>query len=237
MRDDSHGVDTQIRAGVKGALTGIRTALTAVGSSATIYLCVPFGQFTVSPITLGFSDYRTATGDTNNKLIDLGSAGSAIVAAHHSGDGTGIHPDSVGSAMEANLMIPIVSTTAITLSGPTGGTFGSPSSAFTCALANTATFTGSQDITLTASSGTITATAAGGSISGNGTGAVTVTAASGQTNFTFTFTPAGVGTATITPSTTQANWTMPSANSYVCTATPTHSAARRLASATGPFAP
>lgn len=126
----------------------------------------------------------------------------------------GTHPNAAGYAILANRQTPIWSSAAISISGPSSGNINTASSTFTITLANGATFTGDQDITLTTSNGTINATVAGGSVSNNNTSAVTATPVAGATSFTCTYTPTASGVQTITPTTTQLLWTMPGATSY-----------------------
>jgi len=174
------------------------------------------------------------TGDTGQRAIAAGLITNAIAISGISNAGysgtdnwinptsgvdtsDGLHPNIAGYAKIGNRLIPILSTYAIGIVGPAAGAPNNTSSTFTVTLSNGATFTGDQDITLTASgSSTITATAAGGAISSNGTSTVTVTPANGVVNFTFTCTSPSLGTTTITPSTTQQLWTMPSAPAYIC---------------------
>ena len=113
VRDTDPSYATVTRAGVKGQLTGIRAALTASGSSADMYIMVPFGLQCEGPITLGFADYQIATPDTKCHLIDLGAPGAAVVAAHHSGDPSGIHPDAVGSAILAGMVEPLIGAVSV----------------------------------------------------------------------------------------------------------------------------
>lgn len=129
----------------------------------------------------------------------------------------GTHPNAACYFIYGNREVPIFSATALTLTGPATGSAGYASGAFTLALANAATFTGDQAITLTASGGAITATSAGGTITGNGSATVAVTpAAAGSVTFTYKATVAGSAT-TLTPTTAQARWTMPAATTYSAT--------------------
>ena len=131
-----------------------------------------------------------------------------------------IHPsDTTGGGNDkiANRLLSLLADAWGTITGPTTGTPGVATSAYTVTLASGATFTGDQTVTLSVANGTITATAVGGSVSGNGTGSVTVTPAAGATSFTFTRTPA-TGGSDPTVATNGQGWADPGPAAFTATA-------------------
>lgn len=187
---------------------------TQIGSGKPIYSYAPFvavgGDATKRNLVISAKQAALA-GRAN--FYWVGTDGWITVSTAFMPDS--VHQNVAGAAQLANRRTPIWSTTAITISGPSHGAVGSPSSAFTATLANGATFCGDQVVTLTVSGATLTATAAGGSVTGNGTGTVVVTPAAAQTAFTFTCTPASSGSKTLTPTSGQDQWTMPTPSTYL----------------------
>lgn len=135
-----------------------------------------------------------------------------------------IHLNSTGEQVFANRLIPISAGfllgSSYTVSGPSTGLTGVPSTSFTLTLRGSATFVADSDSvarqTITLNDG-----GAGGtfttSVGPTGTGPLAVTASSG-TSWTFTYTPASVGTKTISFAASQAGWTNPANLSYTANA-------------------
>jgi lysophospholipase L1-like esterase len=74
-----------------------------VGPDAWLIQMIPFSQFVASTITTGYNNYQTANSDAKAMLMDLGAAGSAIMAdTDLVPDGT--HPAETGSAALAELI-------------------------------------------------------------------------------------------------------------------------------------
>jgi len=127
-----------------------------------------------------------------------------------------LHWSAAGYALKANREIPInggaILGYSYSVTGPSSGASGSPSTNFVVTLAGGATFTGDQTITLNDGG-------AGGTFidsnGGNSTGPHTVTPTNGVTSFSFTYTPSSSGTKTISYTNGQQCWVNPSSNSYV----------------------
>lgn len=126
----------------------------------------------------------------------------------------GLHPNAAGYAKIYNREIPIVTSPSYVASGPSGGQTGSPSANFTVAMANGATFTGDQTITISdgASGGTITP-----SVGSPGTSSVVVTPTNGLASFTFTYSNPSAGSVTLTFTNAQVQWTNPPTLPYTST--------------------
>lgn len=130
-----------------------------------------------------------------------------------------VHYNPSGYDKQVNWLVPMLSSTGYTVSGPASGPVGSASSAFTVTIATGATFAGTETVTLSdgGNGGTFTVTAAGGSVSGNNTGNPTVTPAAGATNFTYTYTAATSGAKSLAGTNAQ-GWTDASPATYTATA-------------------
>lgn len=88
---------------VQTFITNLRAA---VGAACKIRMIVPFSQAAVATITAGYNAYVAAVpSDTKVALIDLGTSGANIVAAH-TYDGT--HPDITGHQLLAAAIEPLI---------------------------------------------------------------------------------------------------------------------------------
>lgn len=142
-----------------------------------------------------------------------------IIPASDTSDG--LHPlgatsfSGTGYGKIANRQAPIFDGyllgSSFTVSGPSSGASGSPSTNFTVALRNGAMFQDAVTISDGGAGGVFTP-----SVGSPGTGTVTVTA-TGLTSFTFTYTPAGTGVITLTFSGLADCWTAPTPLSYTST--------------------
>lgn len=202
--------------------TAMLTSITAVLTSAaiineSIIKCVSQATRTTwdAAIASAVTAVNTLRGNSNCKFVSIlnwTEYTAQTTAPAQTTDGT--HPNALGYSLLFNREIPLVSTSGVTINGPTTGTSGIASSAFTVALAGGATFTGDQTITLSdgGNGGTFTP-----SVGSPGTSSVVVTPTNGAMSFTFTYTPASVGAKTITPTNGQ-GWTNPIAIAYEATA-------------------
>ena len=120
------------------------------------------------------------------------------------------HPDDLGVSQIVSELVADLSPTGYTVTGPSSGTEGQTSNAFTITFASGAYFNGLQSITLSDSGAGGTFTPSVGSTT---TGSVTVTPTASSTAFTFTYTPATSGAITLAFSNGQ-GWTDPSAITY-----------------------
>jgi hypothetical protein len=154
------------------------------------------------------TDIRSAITTVNNSNIRyIDTSGWTLP------DMNGNHPGPIGYTNMTNYLVPYMSTTAYTVSGPTNGLPNVASSNFTVTLANSGAFDSTTTISIAVPDGTITAVAAGGTITNNGTSSVTVGPAKDSSSFTFTYLPSVEGTKTLTFTNGQ-GWTNPSSATY-----------------------
>lgn len=74
-------------------------------ASTVIFLIIPFDQSAVTILTGGYNSYHTANPSDKTYLIDLGSAGAAILAANTY---DGVHPNTAGYALLAAALEPLM---------------------------------------------------------------------------------------------------------------------------------
>ena len=108
--------------------------------------------------------------------------------------------------------LPFTATETYTASGPSAGTTGTPSTAFTVSLSGGAQFTGTQTITITGGAGGAITPSVGGS----GIGSVTVTPPAATSSFTFTYT-APIATTVNIAFTNGQGWADPASLPYTST--------------------
>lgn len=129
----------------------------------------------------------------------------------------GVHPNVTGYLKMANRQIPVLGGyrdgASFTVSGPSSGVNGTPSSNFTVTLPYSATWAG-ESVTMTSSDSGAVLTPSVGS---PGTGSVVVTPTSSASTYTFTITPSTTGAITITFSGMPDCWIAPTPASYTST--------------------
>jgi hypothetical protein len=200
---------------------GINNVLAKIGSGKRIYVYQPLPRVSGGANrglagTLMVAAIAACNTPSEVTYVQTDSWWTPVASTN--ADSTGLHPWQAGFVTLSNRFVKIFGATAISITGPSAGTAGVASGNGTVTLANAATFTGDETVTITSSNGSDIITPSVGS---PGTGAVTVTPSNGATSFTYTVTRSTAGTSTLTPTAAQAGWTMPSAASYVATASGT----------------
>lgn len=82
-------------------LTSVRAA---AGNACDIFVIVPFNRSGSANTTTGFNNYKTASGDANVFLIDLGSDGNTYSTTTPTYSNDGLHPNIAGHAQLRTLV-------------------------------------------------------------------------------------------------------------------------------------